>query len=196
MVFRVKKGKRDYFGLAFLIAAILIFVFSIVEVSASLPKRVDWARFLEPSSSDVALAPAQPASVNAYQCNADEICEIQEAKVNGGVFGGYLSIGGQSGVVKLYADGDKVDVSGPLWIRSSLDFFNLATSSGGIPLSRIALDGLQGNALNILSYAGRNIKLTTEKDGKVIVSSLAGKGNGYVCVDNDGALYHSTKACV
>ena len=195
MVFRVKKGKRGFCSLAFLIGVILIFVFSIVEVSASLPKTAYWTRFLNPDS-DIALAPAQPASVNANQCNADGICEIQEAKVNGGVFGGYLSIGGQSGVVKLYADGDKVDVSGPLWIRSSLDFFNLATSSGGIPLSRIALDGLQGNALNILSYAGRNIKLTTEKDGKVIVSSLAGKGNGYVCVDNDGALYHSTKACV
>src|SRR3989344_4991759 len=200
MAFRLgDEGNRvegKIFGLAFLISAVLMFVFALSSVSALYKGAgADWTRFLYNSDrADVDLAPAQSA-VNANQCNADGVCEIQEARVLGGVYSRFMYIGEQGQSFTIDPN-SRIELNEPVWIRYALDFRGTSNPVGEPPLSRIALDGLQGNALNILSYAGRNIKLTTEGDGKVIINSLAGKGNGYVCVDNDGALYHSTKACV
>lgn len=45
---------------------------------------------------------------------------------------------------------------------------------------------------NAGSYGSR---MTIKADGSVIINSLAGSGNAYICVDNTGKLYRSASAC-
>ena len=141
---------------------------------------------------NVLLAPAmqayqvQQTDVNAHRCQADGVCEFNDAFGNK-VGADRISLNTMGGL-----GSDTVAVQSNLWVNgiaSFDDYIKLQSPSATISLENNA------NGDFILRNNGAEY-LLVKYNGNVRLSALSGNGTAYLCVGSDGSISRSQTPCV
>ena len=117
--------------------------------------------------------------VNAHECRADGICEVNNLTAIDNVDAKTLS--------STYVNSDKgffsANLGSPrIYIYSS----SLKSYSGQISEA--------GNNLQIYTYDNRSLEFKSANG--VVFADLAGDGNAYACLDTNGKLFRKSTPCV
>ncbi|MBI5803830.1 hypothetical protein HY450_01145 [Candidatus Pacearchaeota archaeon] len=123
--------------------------------------------------------------IRANSCDADETCEIREARVDRGVFGGYLSI-----QQSLYADGSQVQINKPITEDVEISGPNSLTVGAGLTSGHLSVGGQTG--LVSLYADGSQVEISKP----FTLSSMNGNSSAYACLDNSGKLFRKQTPCV
>lgn len=167
-------NKINYFALGVLCTVLLGGMFSFASAK--------WSLFSS-NEDNAQLAPSR-ALVNAHQCNADGVCEMNDAKV--------ITLTATNEVIASTLSSTYVNAGkGEFSTGVKTPLLQIYNPLIGVIAGHITE---AGDALQIYAYDNRSIEFKPQNG--VRFANLVGNGTAYACLDAQGKLFRKMTPCV